>query len=252
MMPDYQWVNHSWGTDILTYAIFRTFGFFGLSVEAAVVIALTFFFSKAARLSPWEETILFPVLLVLLYPLNAVSFRSQLLSLLFLGLLFYICSLYTVRGSKTLFLVIPLFLIWSNVHGEFILGLVLFLVWDVLSVGLEIYKNGMKLDRSILQQARTSLLVFVLAVVATLINPFGIGIYTETFRYVGNPMQKYISEWEPIPPLSGVRWQHIGMGVVLLFGILGLHFTGKFREKILFILFACAFFVLALWARRYA
>jgi hypothetical protein len=80
MMPDYQWVNHSWDTDILTYAIFRTFGFFGLSV-AAVVIALTFFFSKAARLSLWEETILCPVLLVLLYPLNAVSFRSQLLSL---------------------------------------------------------------------------------------------------------------------------------------------------------------------------
>jgi hypothetical protein len=127
-----------------------------------------------------------------------------------------------------------------------------FLVWIVLTVGVEIYKNGMKLDRSFLQQTRTSLLVFVLTVVATLINPFGIGIYTETFRYVGNPMQKYISEWEPIPPLSGFWWQHIGMGVVLLFGILGLHFTGKFREKIPFILLACAFFVLALWARRYA
>jgi hypothetical protein len=251
-MPDYRWVNHSWGTDVLTYAIFHTFGFFGLSLAGAIVIALTFFFfSKAARLSLWEETILFPVLLVLLYPLDVESLRSQLLSLLFLGILFYICSLYTVREPRTLFLVVPLFLIWANLHGEFILGLVVFLLWIVLTIGANIYRGGMKLDPSILQQTKILLLVFVLSVVATLINPFGIGIYIETFEYIGNPMQQYIVEWVPIPPLSDVWWQHIGIGVVLLAGILGLYFTGRLKENIPFVLLACVFFVLPLWAKRY-
>ena len=253
MMPNYQWVNHSWGTDVLTYALFHIFGFFGLSIAAAVVVTLTFFFfSKAAGLSLWDEAILFPVLLILLDPLNAVSFRSQLISLLFLGVLFYIISSYIKQKPKKLFLAIPLFLLWANIHGEFILGLVLFLIWIVSVIGLEVYHNKAKVNRPIFRQARTLLLIFLLAVAVTLINPFGIGVYVETFKYFGNPMQNYISEWAPVPLSSGIGWRHIGMTVVSYFGILGIYFTGKFKEKFPFILFAFMFTILPLWAERYA
>ena len=253
MMPDYRWVNHSWGTDLLTYAIYQPFGFFGLSVAGAIVVTATFFFfAKAARLSLWEEAFLFPVLLIFLYPLNGVSFRSQLLSLLFLGVLFYIISLYTKEEPKKLLLTTPLFLIWANVHGEFILGLALFLLWIALTVGLELYNNRMKIDAPILQQTRTLLLCFLLAAMATLINPFGIGVYTETFRHLGNPMQNYISEWTPIPPLSELGGRHIVLALLFLLGIWELHSTGKLKEKIPSIFFACLFFVLPFWARRYA
>ena len=53
-MPNYQWVNHSWFSDLITYGIFNNFGFLGLSVAAAMVVALTFyFFSKASKMSFW-------------------------------------------------------------------------------------------------------------------------------------------------------------------------------------------------------
>lgn len=253
MMPDYKWVNHSWGTDILTYAIFYLFGFFGLSVAAALVVTLTFFFfSRAARLSLWEETLLFPALLILLYPLNAVSFRSQLLSLLFLGILFYIFSLYRKQEPKKLYVAVPLFLVWANVHGEFILGLAVFFLWIVLFIGLEMYNSKLKISTSIFQQTKNLSLIFLLTVVATLINPFGVGIYTETFKYFGNPLQNYITEWTPIPPLSVMWWLQIGMVVLLFLGILRLYHTDLFKEKSPFIFLACIFIVLPFWAKRYS
>jgi hypothetical protein len=129
---------------------------------------------------------------------------------------------------------------------------VLFLLWIILTIGLEIYDNRMKINKPILKQTRSLLLIFILSVAATLVNPFGIGIYTETFRYLGNPMQKYISEWGPITPPSVAWWRHMGVAILMVVGISRLYSTGKFKEKIPSIVLACMFFVLALWARRYA
>jgi hypothetical protein len=94
--------------------------------------------------------------------------------------------------------------------------------------------------------------VFFLAIVSTLINPFGIGIYIETFRHFGNPMQDSITEWEPIPLFSDFWWLHMGMGVLVFFGILRVYATGEPKENIPSIFFAGMFFILSLWARRYA
>src|SRR3990167_8945503 len=63
MMPDYKWVNHSWASDLLVYFFFDKLGFFGVTILGAVVITLTFyFFAKAFRLSNWDKTILFPII----------------------------------------------------------------------------------------------------------------------------------------------------------------------------------------------
>src|ERR1700694_5374886 len=48
-MPNYHWVNSSWLTDLISYAIFNNFGFLGLSILGATTITATFYlFTKAA------------------------------------------------------------------------------------------------------------------------------------------------------------------------------------------------------------
>src|SRR5438046_2169673 len=66
LMPQYHWANVSWGTDVITYAVFHWGGFFGLSVLSALTIALTFcFVVKTAGFTVWEQAFLFPLLLYL-------------------------------------------------------------------------------------------------------------------------------------------------------------------------------------------
>src|SRR5581483_2377349 len=95
MMPDYHWANTSWVTDLITYTTFSHFAFFGLTLLSAFVITLTFFFfSRAFRLSPWNQVIFFPLLLLAEESVNLLSFRGQQLTFLFLGVLFFILSFY--------------------------------------------------------------------------------------------------------------------------------------------------------------
>ncbi len=253
LMPDYHWVNHSWGTDILTYAVFHPFGFFGITILGALVITATFyFFSRAARLSLWDETLLFPLTLYYLDPVNNISFRPQLISLLLLGILFYIISLSERRNKKFLFLTIPLFFLWANLHGEFILGLGIFFIWIVISAVRQIWINKMKIDSTVFQSVKIPSLAFFFSILSSLINPFGVGVYLETFRHFGNPMQKHIAEWLPLQQLSNLWWMQITMGILILFGIIFFYFNDKFREKLPYIVIALLFFVLPFWARRYA
>lgn len=253
MMPNYQWVNHSWVTDILSYNVFHAFGFWGLNILAALSISLTFyFFAKAAKLTLWEEAFIFPVLLYLESPLNSVSFRAQILSFLFLGILFYILSIYEKEKSKKLFWIIPLFLIWANFHGEFVLGLIVLGIWStfyIVSHAIELGKNKVYL---LAEELKIFIFLFILLILATLINPFGIGIYVEIFRHFFNPWQKYIAEWLPFEELSRVWWNHIIMGTFILVGFISLFFTAKWKQKIPYLGIISILFILSFLMRRYA
>src|SRR6266480_5257865 len=206
ILPNFYWINHSWGADAILYAIFHWFGFFGLTIAGALLITLIFyFFSKAAGLSVIQKVILFPVLLVLEYLLSVSALRTQLMSLLLLSVLIYLISEYERGKTKKIYLTIPLLLLWANIHGEFILGLAVFAFWTVL-YGIRLY---LARDQDIKKQMVVLGTAFGVAALAVLINPFGIGIYTETFTHFLNPNLHYILEWQPLEMLSIYWWELI-------------------------------------------
>lgn len=83
MMPGYYWPNSSWITDLLAYSLFKLGSFIGLSLASAGIVTLTFYFiSKTFKLKLLAQAILFPILVLLLNPINSVSFRGQQISLL--------------------------------------------------------------------------------------------------------------------------------------------------------------------------
>lgn len=124
LLPNFYWVNHSWGADAVLYAVFSNLGFFGLSLGGAIVTTLIFYFyAKAARLSLVHSLILFPILFYLEKQIFITAFRPELMSLLLQGVLVYLLCEYVQGRKKVILFTVPLFLIWANIHGEFILGL---------------------------------------------------------------------------------------------------------------------------------
>lgn len=231
-MPNYQWVNHSWFSDLVTYGIFKNFGFLGLSVSAAIIVALTFyFFSKASKMSFWENALTFPFLVILLSPINSVSFRPQLFSLLFLGILFFFLKKYEENRSNLSFLIVFLFFLWANIHGQFILGLGVIAIWSFFY-----FVKQLTLDRmsilNLIKLEKNLFIIFSLSVLAVLANPFGIGVYEEALKHFGNPLSKYIAEWKPFDELS-VYWAGLlATGVVGFLGILFGTVSGRLKTNI--------------------
>lgn len=251
LMPTYHWVNSSWATDLISYATFHTTGFLGLTVLSAFVVMLTFyFFSKAAQLNLFAQAILFPVILFYESPLNGVSFRGQQMTLLFLGILLFILNAFSGTWGRKLFLLAPLFLIWVNVHGEFLLGLGVLVLWFALSL---LSEAAEKRDFTTLAvNLRKYGIIILVCVAATLINPFGFSVYFEASHHFFNPWQKYIAEWLPFDQLSTIWWNHVTMGMFICLGVISLFFTGRIRRNIPYLGITIVFFALSFLMRRYA
>ncbi|MEK7559136.1 MAG: hypothetical protein AAB521_02415 [Patescibacteria group bacterium] len=250
MMSDYKWVNHSWASDLLVYISFNTFGFLGVSLLGGAIVTLTFyFFSKAFNLSFWDKAFLFPIVLFLVKNVNAASFRSQLISYLLTGILFYIISLYN-KNPKNLLFTIPLFLIWANFHGGFILGLVLLIGYLGIKKIIE-FKNNPDV-KSLPKLIRLEAAIVVGILIATLINPFGYAVYLESLNHFGNPWLKYVSEWSSFSDLSSQWWNLIIFMNLYLISIVILFLTGKLKNRLPIVILILPFLALSFYERRYA
>lgn len=248
-MADYKWPNISWLTDFLTYQIYNLGGFLGLSIAGAIVTVLIFYFlDRALKMNFWEKTFIFPLIFYLELPLLEVSFRGQLLSLLLTAVLIYILKGFTEGKKKTIYLAIPLFIIWANIHGGFLLGLGLFFMLYVLSqVKLLFVKELFEFKDSL-----KNFPAVVLSFLSTLINPHGIEIYLEAIRHFGNPYQKYIVEWVPLPPFSSLWWLLVFWGIFLILNLRIIVAENKFTKYFEWIIIAFVFYSLSHWMRRYA
>ncbi|OGH14869.1 MAG: hypothetical protein A2860_00715 [Candidatus Levybacteria bacterium RIFCSPHIGHO2_01_FULL_37_33] len=253
MMADYKWINHSWATDILTYAVFNNLGFLGLTLLGALVVTLSFyFFSRAVKLTAWEEIILFPIILFFTYPVNQVSFRAQLLSIMFLGILFYTLNKYENTRLKKFLLIFGLFVLWANFHGEFILGIVILGIWEFIKNIKNFYFSNKRTKIILISSFKISALLVITAILATLFNPFAVGVYQEAFNHFGNPSQKYVMEWLYVEQLSELWWKNIVMAILLSLGLIFLFLNNKYRDVIQFIGLVIIFFCMSFWARRYS
>lgn len=251
LMPDFKWANTSWATDLISYFTFHNFGFFGLVILGAFIITLTFyFFSKAVKLSFFEKSLIFPLIIYFMNPLNTISFRGQLLSILFLGILSYLLSVYEQKRKVAYF--IPLLLLfWSNLHGEFLIGILLFLGWIVIRLLNNYFLFKVNLNK-ILAEGKFLGFIFFLSVAFSLINPFGLGIYKDTLRYFMNPDLKLIAEYLPFNDLSTPWWNLVAIATLAFCGIVILFAENKFTDKIPKISLFLTTYILSFFVRRYA
>ena len=96
-------------------------------------------------------------------------------------------------------LAVPLvMMLWANLHGSFVCGLVLLgclLLGRVLEVVIDQRSFRAALGDA---QARRWLLLVELAAVATLVNPYGLSLLTYVAGFPLNGALKQISEWAPM------------------------------------------------------
>lgn len=193
------WTTPEYGYDLLLAEGVRLFGVGWFWFMSAGVATLTVLLVTArARLlgASWLWTGLLGIevgVAVTLY----LDVRPQVVSYLFTALLLLLLTV-ARRRRRVLWAVPVLFALWANLHGSFLLGLGILLL-EVLAAAVP---EGWQARLRRTPPAdpfprRAALVVLVVSGAATLVNPFGPGVYASALGVTFNStIRRLIGEWQ--------------------------------------------------------
>ncbi|HNT55276.1 MAG TPA: hypothetical protein PKG95_11225 [Anaerolineaceae bacterium] len=188
------WVNHSWLSEVILALLYRAGGALGLGALVALLAVI----SMALVYRQMEGPGFLRAFLIILASLVAAlvwSPRPQMASLVGIAALGGILYLNKWRQQNRLWLLLPLFLLWSNLHGGYSIG---FLVLAA-ALGGEVLNHLLGYTGpEVLSWRRIGILALwsAAAALVVLINPNLLDTWRIPFQTVGvQTLQQSISEW---------------------------------------------------------
>lgn len=250
------WVDHEWLSNLLTYLIYDNFGYLSLTLFFALILFFTllilnqFIFNKISS-QPIFKTLLIILEIILIKGiLPSSGIRIQELSWLFFILLLLIIYNFedkVILKKKKPWLIlgflIPLFFLWTNSHGSFILGPVILFIYIIVKAGeIIIFKSNCKLksffdfSRTLEKQNILHLsLALILSSAISLINPYGLKLFDFLFIYSKNTAYlRIIAEWFSLFSFPLVPWNLIYL-VIFLVVFIYFFIINKKKEELQFI-----------------
>lgn len=173
-VPGHPWINHEWLAELPYYFAWRALGLSG--INAVMFSALIFIFLGILYLC-YAETRHFKASIVaisLLIFLGSVSFgpRTILFGYAYLVILLIVLQRFRQQGKAPLWTIPPLFCLWANTHGSWLIGLIIFSI--IVAAGLFRGEWGSVQAEPWTRPQRNKLFATWAASVAALFaNPFG-------------------------------------------------------------------------------
>lgn len=239
------WINHSWLAEVGMYGLFRLGGYRGLGAAVALLAAAC----MALIYLRMQGRAVFRAFLIVFGAVVMApvwSPRPQMLSLLFLSALAWALQRHG-RGSRDFLWWLPLFFgLWANLHGGYVLGLILLGLW-LAGEALDYFLEPQALNGPVWPRVRRLALWSGASLLAVLINPYGVGILRVPFQTVGvAALQRSVVEWAS-PDFHEITQQPFLWLLLVLIAAVGL--SGR-RMRGVELLAVIGFGYLALMARR--
>lgn len=236
--PHFPFLDHHWLSQVIFYLVFSVSGFNGLFLLKLILVALFFgllLFGSLKKSSLYS--VIFTSLLAFPVLFERTDIRPELFSFLLLTITVLILYYYRQKQTYLVFILIPLFAIWVNLHIYFFVGIGLF--------GLFVL-DELIMHRKYLYNKHTIwfLSIFAVSCLATLLNPRGL----TAVLYPLSVFQNYgysIEENQTIFFLQNYyfHWSIFFFEVLTLLGLLSFITTFRKRHAIdWLILIAFAFF----------
>jgi hypothetical protein len=212
-VSDHTWVMHEWLTEVL-FATLDRVGGLGLIVLVLSVVTWLGLLAVVARArlrGPMHGVVALGMLAAVVTGYPIWGPRAQMITFALSCLVLWIAERHLVRGGRAIWVLPPLFLLWSNLHSGFIIGLVFMLlmaVGDLVGTALRLADPAPR--RRLLQLLGMALLCAAVAA----INPNGPQIILYPFATQASPAQQsLILEWHS-PDFHG--WEVRGFAVLLV------------------------------------
>lgn len=124
--PDHDFINHHWLGGVIFYVVYLVGGFNLLSIFNILLALAVFlsFFKLAYKRAGFYLPAILSLPVILLFS-ERVEIRPEIFSYLFLALTWIILETGKLSTRRKLFILVPLFILWANIHIYFFLGLAL-------------------------------------------------------------------------------------------------------------------------------
>ena len=188
------WIAHGWLSGAIFYALYSQLGFNFLIFLFALLAGLAFWIVfKRCNSHPFIAGA--ATLLGVWAAQPTVGVRPRVFTLLLASIYLAILTQYARRGTdRIVWLLVPLMVLWVNLHGGFFIGLVL-MTLTILGIPLDAWASGEKI-RSFWPRLRVLGLVLLSCLFAGLLNPYSASIYTSPIRVLLSPIyHQVISDW---------------------------------------------------------
>ena len=228
------WHDHEWLSEVVLTLCWSALGVVGLKLMKFAATAATI---TLLAMGAGETGAPIPLQLVVLTTGAAaiapmMQFRPQLFDFAGLSALLLLLARDSYRHAGRLWLAIPIFALWANLHGGFFVGLAVLAVYTAVTA-IEDLAAGDGLTRAIHLGGVTAG-----CVLATLLNPDGIGNWFTVIHTMRNPLTRAIvSEWQPLLFKIAEEWHKspktaINFALVIVpFAALALCFAIKPRGR---------------------
>src|SRR5580692_3061947 len=124
-VANHHWTMHEWLNEVL-FAIEYAVGGLGLIVlvlSAVTWLGLFAIMQKARLRNPSRAVLGIGMLIGVVAGFPIWGPRVQMVTFAFSALTLLLVERYLLRGGKAMWVMVPLFVLWSNLHGEFVIGL---------------------------------------------------------------------------------------------------------------------------------
>ncbi len=206
--PTKEWIDHEWGSGVIFYFLSSKFGDIGLLLLKIILIFTIFFLlTRIIKLQNPKPSAHMNILFYFFVMLGAFfglfqTIRCQLFTFTFFTLWIYVLERVR-RGETRLLWILPATtLIWANLHGGFVAGIGL----------LVIYGIGEFLNK---KPSLKYFLTLIPTFLATLINPYGFKYLQYIFYAI--TMKRYaIGEWQPTDLLKTLMaWRSLKIVILI-------------------------------------
>jgi hypothetical protein len=224
-MPSFPWVDHAWSVSIAIGLLYPLIGSWGLSLIASTIalsaLVLLFYGNNGHTI---KKTPMFAgsgfwfagnfiFILASSVILSFIGIRAQVVTwFLFAALISFILN--NNLWEKYKYYLPVYFIIWANTHGGWAAG--------ILALSTFVILRSVRLKKLNI----TEYLILILSILATLINPYGFGVWREVWSSLSDTGLRWsISEWLP-----AVFNFDVAFSFLLVFSCV---FIYKFRKKFL-------------------
>jgi hypothetical protein len=211
--PGVPYFDHEWLAQVIMGGVYDALGVVGLKLMKLAITATTILLLASAEgetgASPGVQ---FGVLMAVALALcPQMQFRPQLFTFMLMAALLLILARDNYRGHATVWLLAPMMMLWVNLHGGFIIGLVVIATYGGVA-GLQDLIEGRGWRRPLRFAA-----IAGAAAAATLATPHGTNAWGAIFQTFERPsLFNDVREWQPLIVFMRNSWDQLHGGNIFL------------------------------------
>lgn len=214
-----EWINHSWGSQIIMYGVYELAGNAGLAIFTALLATA----GMAVLYTLCTGSVYLRGFVLILGAATAAVFwsaRPQMISFFLSTVVLYILYQYKYEKKDRLWWLVPLMMVWGNLHAGFSIGYIFiggFIAGEFLGHVFQKDTEGLV---SLAGLGRLILFTLI-SVAALVVNPYTYKMLLVPFQTLSiGALRDFIQEWNSPNFQQRQTWPFILM-VIYLFGALG-------------------------------